>query len=95
MKASKFMRGEDQERDQRRIDAEQRMAATANTDLREACRQYFWPHRSFTGAIADKINWLETLDYNKRDAILMAHGQPTQAQNKLNREQMKALGITK
>ena len=74
---------------------EQKAREAADTDLREACRQYYWPHRSFTGAIADKIKWLEALDHNKRDAVLMAHGQPTQAQNKLNREQMKELGITK
>ena len=81
--------------DDAEIAAEQRMAAAANTDLREACRQYYWPHRSFTGAIADKIKWLEGLEHNKRDAVLMAHGQPSQEQNKINREQMKALGITK
>ena len=95
MKASKFMRGEDQEAEQRRIAAEQSQADAANSDLREACRQYYSPHRSFTGAVADKIRWLENLDHNKRDAVLMAHGQPSQEQNRINREQMKALGVTK
>ena len=93
MKASKFIKEALVQDDQRRIDAEQRQAAAANTDLLEACRQYYWPHRSFTGAIADKIKWLENLDHNKRDAVLMAHGQPSQEQNKLNRQQMKELGI--
>ena len=93
--SEKYVQDLAKQRDQAVIDAEQRQAAAANSDLREACRQYYWPHRSFTGAIADKIKWLEALDHNKRDAVLMAHGQPTQAQNKLNREQMKELGITK
>ena len=93
MKASKFIKEALVQDDQRRIDAEQRQAAAANTDLREACRQYYWPHRSFTGAIADKIKWLESLDHNKRDAVLIAHGQPSQEQSKINRQQMKELGI--
>jgi len=95
MKVSQYLKTEKEQRDQSVIDTEQRQAAAANSDLREACRQYYWPHRSFTGAIADKIKWLENLEHNKRDAVLMAHGQPSQEQNRINREQMKALGITK
>ena len=83
MKASKFMRGEDQERDQRRIDAEQSQAKTANTDLREACRQYYWPHRSFTGPVAEQIKVLDRLDPHKRDVVMTAHGYPKDLIKKL------------
>ena len=94
-KVPKILDAMEKQSQEAETNTEQRMAAAANSDLREACRQYYWPHRSFTGAIADKIKWLEALDHNKRDAVLMAHGQPSQEQNKINREQMKALGITK
>ena len=93
MKVNEYLETEKQQRDQAVIDTEQRQAAAANTDLREACRQYYWPHRSFTGAIADKIKWLEGLDYNKRDAVLLAHGQRTQRDEKTTREQMHNMGI--
>ena len=83
MKASKFMNGEDQERDQRRIAAEQSQAKAANTDLREACRQYYWPHRSFTGPVADQIKILDGYSPHKRDVIMTAHGYPKDLKKKV------------
>ena len=95
MKSSRFLNEAAQQKDQAELDAEAQQAAAANSDLREACRQYYWPHRSFTGPVADKIKWLDTLDHSKRDAVLVSHGQATQAAEKLRRQQLQELGVTK
>ena len=83
MKASKFIKEALVQDDQRRIDAEQRQATAANTDLREACRQYYWPHRSFTGPVAEQIKVLDRLDPHKRDVVMTAHGYPKDLIKKL------------
>ena len=93
--ASKALEQLDNQEQQARTETEQEQADAANSDLREACRQYYWPHRSYTGPVADKIKWLETLDYSKRDAVLVSHGQQTQAAEKTRRQQLQELGVTK
>ena len=95
MQAHKFLNKSDQEQFEAGVESEQAKATAANSDLREACRQYYWPHRSYTGPIADKIKWLDSLDHSKRDAVLVSHGQPTQAANKLRRQQLQELGVTR
>ena len=83
MDSEKYVKDLARQRDQAVIDAEQRMAATANPDLREACRQYYWPHRSFTGPVAEQIKVLDRLDPHKRDVVMTAHGYPKDLIKKL------------
>ena len=76
MKASRFMSGMDADRDVKALERGQEAVDAANTDLREACRQFYWKHRSFTGPVYVQIKYLESLDPHKRDVVMTAHGYP-------------------
>ena len=101
-KASEFLEEAAAKQTEQETGAEQRQAAAADTDLREACRQYYWPqwsahdvlHDGSTrkNAIRTHLDILYALGQVARDMILKANGCWSQREFEGNRQSMAANG---
>lgn len=81
---------------------EQKAREAADTDLREACRQYYWPQWGFHGKEGDRViinpirehqDKLYALCQVDRDVILKANGYWSQREYEGNRQAMAANGV--
>ena len=81
---------------------EQKARKAADTDLREACRQYYWPQWGFHGKEGDRViinpirehqDKLYALCQVDRDVILKANGYWSQREYEGNRQAMAANGV--
>ena len=92
-KVPKILDAMDEQSEAAAIDAEQQQAAAADTDLREACRQYYWPQWNVPGSPVRKLqNELYALGQISRDRILKANGCWSQREFEGNRQSMAANG---
>ena len=76
------------------IEWEQRARKAADTDIREACRQYYWPQWGVSGSpIRKHQDKLYALGQVDRDMILKANGCWSQREFEGNRQSMAANGV--
>ena len=85
------------------IEAEQQAALLGNSDLQEACRQYYFPQwhshdvlhdgRIRTNHIRTELDRLYAMTPSKRDLIISNRGYWTQAEWEANRQSMAANGV--
>ena len=76
------------------IEWEQRAREAADTDIREACRQYYWPQWGVSGSpIRKHQDKLYALGQVDRDMILKANGCWSQREFEGNRQSMAANGV--